>query len=292
MTHSSVTTGDGPGQLVAGLSGKPPEVLFHYTSADGLIGIVGSRRLWASSIHYLNDELEFQLALEVLEWSLRVAAEKSHGPRRVLVDAMRDRVESLSGVNVCVFSLSGARDLLSQWRAYCSDGGYCIGFRAEQLHAAAANQGFFLGRCFYEPREQQRLVSSLLDSMLLGYETGHYDHVWADKPIEMMAEMYLAGFIQLAPLLKDKSFEEEREWRLVSDPLVRSEFRFRVGRGGILVPYCEFDPVREEALELPEVLVGPTPHKQAALAALAMFLKNHRVRNWSASHSTTPFRSW
>lgn len=32
-----------------------PSVIFHYTGADGLLGIVRERKLWASSVLHLND---------------------------------------------------------------------------------------------------------------------------------------------------------------------------------------------------------------------------------------------
>lgn len=45
-----------------------PSVLYHYTSADGLIGIVRNQRLWATDIEYLNDSEELtHVAAELTE---------------------------------------------------------------------------------------------------------------------------------------------------------------------------------------------------------------------------------
>ena len=43
----------------------PPEILYHYTSQAGLIGMLHTKTIWASKIHYLNDSKEFALALKL-----------------------------------------------------------------------------------------------------------------------------------------------------------------------------------------------------------------------------------
>jgi hypothetical protein len=44
-----------------------PKSLFHYTTAEGLYGILNSKRLWASHIFYLNDAMEFKYAVKLLK---------------------------------------------------------------------------------------------------------------------------------------------------------------------------------------------------------------------------------
>jgi len=41
--------------------------LGHYTSTVGLIGIFESKELWATNIKYLNDEKEFDAALDLVQ---------------------------------------------------------------------------------------------------------------------------------------------------------------------------------------------------------------------------------
>ena len=42
-----------------------PHVLYHYTSADGLIGILSSKSIWLTDLRYMNDlsELQYSKAL-------------------------------------------------------------------------------------------------------------------------------------------------------------------------------------------------------------------------------------
>ena len=46
---------------------KPPEHLYHYTSIDGLEGILSKRSFWASQIHFLNDIQEFKYSFDIFE---------------------------------------------------------------------------------------------------------------------------------------------------------------------------------------------------------------------------------
>ena len=45
---------------------KPPDILYHYTSAEGLLGIVWTREIWSTNVLYLNDTSELSHATEVL----------------------------------------------------------------------------------------------------------------------------------------------------------------------------------------------------------------------------------
>jgi hypothetical protein len=58
---------------------KRPKALYHYTSQAGLIGIVKSMKLWATSIRYLNDSREYNhdrdLLLSVIDDTMRTVSE-------------------------------------------------------------------------------------------------------------------------------------------------------------------------------------------------------------------------
>ena len=43
-----------------------PKYLYHYTTQEGLLGIVASGSLWATDITYLNDAMEFGLPLGLI----------------------------------------------------------------------------------------------------------------------------------------------------------------------------------------------------------------------------------
>src|ERR1700727_58993 len=45
---------------------RPDKVLYHYTSAEGLKGIIENNELWATSAYYLNDSAEMFYGYNVL----------------------------------------------------------------------------------------------------------------------------------------------------------------------------------------------------------------------------------
>src|SRR5262249_48878678 len=146
----------------------------------------------------------------------------------------------VSSINVCVFSLTEARDQLSQWRAYSSSGGYMIGFNTPSLGFVAKNQGFLLSRCIYRELDQEMLIADTVEPFLAGFAATLADCNPTPHKIHAIADRFVDHLVRIAPLLKHHSFEEEREWRLISQPipLAHDKMRYRAGRG-LVVPYFE-----------------------------------------------------
>jgi hypothetical protein len=129
--------------------GIRPARLFHYTSQEGLLGIISSRVVWATNLLYLNDSSEllygFTLARDVFKSMLADKNSKS------VIDFLKqglgllDVSALLPNRDYYTFCLCQRPDLLSQWRAYAaSGGGYAIGFEMHDLALAASRQGFGL----------------------------------------------------------------------------------------------------------------------------------------------------
>ena len=99
----------------------PPPILYHYTTQQGLLGIISDKEIWASHTQYLNDVREFRHALDLVKEE--ISAMKSEAATNELsrkcLTAMEESVLSgLESINVCVCSFSERGDVLSQWRAY------------------------------------------------------------------------------------------------------------------------------------------------------------------------------
>jgi hypothetical protein len=131
-----------------------PDVLYHYTSQAGFLGIVASDSIWATDIYALNDWTEFrhifnpasmQVLVEVFKSGLpddidtnakqmfieRVLAERNYPTLLDIIKADPPRGER-KGVFVCSFTALG--DLLGQWRGYShSSQGFSLGFDSTLL---------------------------------------------------------------------------------------------------------------------------------------------------------------
>ena len=134
---------------------KPPKILYHYTTADGLLGILNSKSIWATHVSYVNDRQEFVYLLDILRAVMRDEEYPELVKFYEIVEAVHN---DLIKANFTVTSFSEAPDLLSQWRAYSSSSlGYCIGFNTESM---MQRQKFY--QCVYDTKLQRDLVTALM----------------------------------------------------------------------------------------------------------------------------------
>ena len=258
------------------------------------MGIFDNSEVWATSIHHLNDSKEFSHAIDIGKNETRKAAEHFSDPKaKLIADGVVSRLDSISKLSIFVACFSSVEDSLSQWRGYCPSGfGFSVGFDGDRLRAIVEPQGFRLEKCIYDDHSKQnaaygwatRTLARLLAGLTLPNDLEAY--------VNDQSGAFLADFVSFAPLLKDRAFEAEREWRLVglihtNDPRVR----VRIGRS-MLVRYL---PVKLN-LNLVDplvwnVLVGPTPHPQLATDAVCHYFNRLHIRNGVAA-SRIPYRDW
>jgi Protein of unknown function (DUF2971) len=269
-----------------------PTTLYHYTSLEAAIAILGSKKLRASSIHYLNDATEFEYGMELLQKQCSASA-SAQAKRFANAIARSERTDDVSRnikkVDPFVTSFSTNGDLLSQWRAYCRPGhGVSLGFDVGQISRAAAYNGFELRRCTYEGAEHRRLTAELFQ---LWHETFSGTTTSADE--EKVATDFMVAFATLAATFKDESFAEEDEWRLVAvSQDIPSEVKYRQGLS-FIVPFVEFKIVQEsERIRLPTVVVGPSPHNKLSRRSLDHMFETFRVDCRCLGRSRAPYRAW
>ena len=106
-------------EVFSGLTPKVREVVYHYCGPDGLLGILRSRAIWATSMIHLNDTSERTFAAELIRSvALRLAGKdsaESQPPEGLPALLLIERAESAISYVAC---FSEHDDLLSQWRAY------------------------------------------------------------------------------------------------------------------------------------------------------------------------------
>jgi hypothetical protein len=152
---------------------RPQGLLYHYTSAEGLLGIIRSGNLWATHIRYLNDSQEFIDSLRHLKSFIEEFDEELHGH----LDKFLRSAVHLFSVNPGAYVLSftddsAARtndapgDRLSQWRAYCSGGnGFSLGFDPRLIDEGGRGEIIesrpyltYLHNCVYDPAAKHKIL--------------------------------------------------------------------------------------------------------------------------------------
>jgi hypothetical protein len=273
---------------------QPHESIYHKTSPRGLLGILESRSIWATGIAYLNDTSEIALALDLVfvEMQRRMAAQEL---RADLFELLRYHMDSPLDEHIFVASFSAERDDLSQWRGYCPDaGGYALGVSADTLVELGARGFASLVPVLYEPEQQQNLIGSLLAATLsLESRLNAMESLSPQRQEDHLVAGFKSFLGIIAPMIKDRAFHHEREWRLVvnSGAAPLGTLKFRVGRS-IIIPFVALSLSEPGArLHVPEVVVGPTGNPDPAIESVKLVLQRSGISFGAVTATQIPYRS-
>lgn len=291
------------------LAESPPPQVYQYTSPKGLIGILSSKKIWATNIRYLNDFNELHEASNAAERILRDMLSTVSGAEFDLLNKMIEDVGTAAS-RYYVSSFSEDGDSLSQWRAYCPPtGGYALGIPSAQLAALAKENSWLFTKCVYKPSKRDSIIREVIEDFLNQYRDGLIDERYLNKlnfsdideyqeNIALRFQLYIA---KIGGVIKNKAFKDEQEWRLISPAIIEDNdnIEFRDG-ASCVIPYYKFplSTVKNPNLvqfgndEL-QLVVGPTPQmnneaRQAAQYILTKFLgisKGHTL-------SEIPYKGW
>jgi hypothetical protein len=294
--------------------------LFHYTTADGLLGILTDRALWATDATYLNDASEFRYADELVREALRGLNVDSTGTLDLKGFLFSDFLLDSMACHVACFCEDG--DLLSQWRAYGRDGmGYAIGFDVRKLRTSNGGDAMpYLGRVVYQRNDQMSIIERLLKETLqplIGNDviihhaemavravmasatpegigrvieetTAQFDNRLTETLRRPLVEA-VRGLLAVRAFLKFPAFSEESEWRLVSmERLDNPDLLFRTSRG-MLVPRVRFE--FGDSFPITSIRVGPSLHPIEAARSVRRLLDWHGWEGIEVTSSPIPLRA-
>ena len=196
------------------------DAVFHYTSAEGLFGILSSGQLWSTAHVATNDESEFTYGQGVLASTLEDSRATGHMNERVdaaltALDMQFDRAAARFEedlvfvmdhfVTAYVTSFCRARSqedyldgLLSQWRGYGGAAGYAIEFSRSKLQEWIVQMGlegfaYGLHDVFYECDNPERpKVASVAEGVSAMF--AEYVERWAAKrDFPFFADLRMSG---------------------------------------------------------------------------------------------------
>lgn len=286
-----------------------PDRVFHYTNAEGLLGILQSRKLWASDSLYLNDLQEIRYAAGLLNAEIcgRLAEGTCSPELNEYILSLRTWLEQRIGHDgsstiyvedaPLVVSFCDCGDILSMWRSYSGSSGFSIEFDSHILlksvgvlckdhdgqpfgleltrdeYASLWSTNFDLvGEMIpinYDSQCARNDMSLLLDSIVQSFKERR-NEIDAGFP-----EGMFAGLVEY----KDPAFSEERETRLIvhRPSCLAASPKLRVARGH-LVPYREicfpFSAIRS-------ITVGPSPYRSRSASALRQRLRSGGRGEWA-----------
>jgi len=267
----------------------PPKSLSHYTSILGLMGIVMSRRLWASNASFLNDRSELLHALNAARTAIeKLSSSKTLKRWEPTLQRVVGELEEGKIPDTYVACFCGSADNLSQWRGYSGpEQGVSVTFDRRRLADRLRADGAKLYKVTYAKiTTPTKLRDALRGEFVELANLNDLD----EMPEARSYDEVFRRVSSLLPKFKHYGFRDEREWRfVVQQPAESRELKFRAGVNRV-VPYIEVG-AQDGPLPITSITVGPGEDQTLTAQSLKTFLRCHGHEDVGVELSDIPFRN-
>lgn len=277
---------------------------YHYTSPEGLKGIMETRTFFFTDSQFLNDFREkININDELGEfWTVsrkRYEKEFSDLLRKIRVEEYEDSGfsynfdHSETKCRYFVFSLSMDKDSLTMWKYYAKNSsynGYCIGLfdaaLTDEWIDRVSGVTVISSQVEYYPEDKQRIIQKAVDRLYAIWKS----YEFSDLLNEKIQKEFRAWLSVEALFFKDECFADERETRYVAIAPVDSlrdlqytykghtykmyDFRFV---NGVLTPYIKMpflDWNQDTCWAIDYIGIGPSANADQKEAGLRQFIRS------------------
>ncbi len=197
------------------------KILYHYTSADGFVGIMESGLLFSSHISVFNDPTELKYGINIINQKIRenIAIEPDEKVKSQIEDFLPnlEHIELFFPNNEMIFGLSFSEDgdLLSQWREYGRNGkGYSIGIKKKTIKRCHGLNIEIFDKGIYN---ELFFVKMIYDEDIQNDIGNKFYNFLKDTTCQgnNFRKEYYSLIVLLAMVMKHDSYKEEKEWRLI-----------------------------------------------------------------------------
>jgi hypothetical protein len=281
----------------------PPPIIYHYTDAAGLLGILKSGELWFSDIFGLNDPSELRHGVSYAVNFLKEAAVGGSPEVGIFANIFEEfwtqGIEEIASFFVCC--LSATDEELSQWRAYADNGrGYALGFDTDLLKLSLDDNSFPISHfsICYEDKPLRATHSSLVNKVLPLIAGSVQFGLAKDELREFLTAVgvaFSAECVASSTLFKHRAYLNEHEYRLLKlfaagAPLPALRYRMRAHT---LHRYFEFNWKAKSANALKRIVIGPSADRLASQRFVRSCLKEFHLSGGQVDVdvSDIPFKS-
>ncbi len=273
---------------------KHPIIIYHYTSAAGMLGILTNENLWFTRWDSLNDTSENLIVHDCIEEALNKYA---HEPQfveyvREINEVQRDsKKKGYIDRDLYLASFSSNADSLALWNCYSKNAqsdGYCIGFDNPNLFS---DYPVILAKVLYDKEEQMNVVHHVLKRLFRIYDSYIKNPNTLHDTYREVGKAFDFVFEDIGIFFKHSAFKGEEEVRVSirkydDDEKLKSIVpQIRESRA-LLIPYLEIP--FDKAL-VKSVTISPTLADRPILPDLQA-LKTKLGMGFDILQSQIPYR--
>lgn len=247
-------------------------MIYHYTTLEGLKGIVESETLWATAVRYLNDVSEMNVFIQyIYNWLVRTSSNP------VFPAVFNERIKKLVNEvweDYYAVSCSTVDDSLTLWSEFSGDFGCEIAFEESSLIAQnrvdSSVKFFGMKNVTYSYTESvPELTKKIQQLNTEVFKDNNIDQMLEDKK----ADVFYKDILETAIYYKMQQFASEQEFR----------FAFYAGNGigrnhrvrsGLIIPYIKV-PINLDSIKY--VRINPYNKDGWILNSLQGFLKSKGI---------------
>lgn len=300
------------------LSKPNQSTIYHYTSLEGFKGIIESQDFWLTDSDFLNDSTEIEHGIDLARQVFKSFSEQTLSPIADILEGLTIKGNNpRPRINIACFS--SARDNLSQWRAYSGSAvGVSLGFsQREFLPQLGYPSECQLVPVLYTEEHKCALWDMFARFFTEAYTKDSARQISVTQPDGGVQKFFpISGYesslkdmlYQLAASCKHSAFEDEREIRLFYTEHSHIVEKYGSGPAKIrfrptscyLAPYTTLSDIRDvydgqqadrcPRLALSEVIVGPHPRSDLAIASVKKFLRVNGYDDIPVYPSAAPYR--
>ncbi len=242
--------------ILADKNRNEDNLFYHYTDANGLIGILSEGKLRSTHISYLNDgeESQYNIKSHLIPATFKYLENRAKEDinYKIFLENYKEyhrlNRDYKPRIDYFVISFSEEGDDLSMWRSYCNQGGYSLGFKKQELEKLRFEHGGRNSNCGIFDCEYlglkdidkfgDQIISSFFSQLSVEEHISKRDKNANHKLItQLNYNIYPQRSIQV----KSPEFAHEKEWRFRNYASPEDE-RIKVRtKGQLIIPYTEID---------------------------------------------------
>jgi hypothetical protein len=283
--------------------------LYHYTSAEGLKGIIEKKHFYMTDYLHMNDPGEVAFGIKIVKKILGELKESDNEFYKALCTSADCQFSNERLGNLfCYYITSFSRhpNDLMQWRLYGGNGcGFSLGVAPEWFSSPEINIGDDRSDEITFTRDMIYVDDSVDDAAYKDIRKKICDYIELfNKNLEKTKSLtnevcleivnrLIAQLLWISLRIKHKAYEQEQEVRLIcfkKKDSSKSRIKIRT-RAGALVPYIEHQLDTQKSGNIKKIFIGPAASEFAKDSVVSLLESNNvPILNEMIEKSVLPYR--